>query len=56
MEAQAGLNPAQAPVEVLVDLCVKENTLDETLSYLLKKAKKRGSEGGRKKDGDQGVT
>ena len=42
VEAQAGLNPAQAPVEVLVDLCVKENTLDETLSYLLKKAKKRG--------------
>ena len=44
VEAQAGLNPAQAPVEVLVDLCVKENTLDETLSYLLKKAKKRGLE------------
>ena len=42
VEAQARLNPAQAPVEVLVDLCVKENTLDETLSYLLKKAKKRG--------------
>ncbi|MXQ99589.1 hypothetical protein E5288_WYG021963 [Bos mutus] len=42
VEAQAGLKPEQAPVEVLVDLCIKEDTLDETLSYLLKKAKKRG--------------
>ena len=31
------------PVEVLVDLCIKEDTLDETLSYLLKKAKQRRS-------------
>uniref|UniRef100_A0A8B9WVS7 Melanoma antigen preferentially expressed in tumors n=1 Tax=Bos mutus grunniens TaxID=30521 RepID=A0A8B9WVS7_BOSMU len=43
VEAQAGLKPARAPVEVLVDLCLKEDTLDETLSYLLKKAKQRRS-------------
>ncbi|XP_040091803.1 melanoma antigen preferentially expressed in tumors-like, partial [Oryx dammah] len=43
MEAQAGLMPARAPVEVLLDLCLKEDTLDETLSYLLKKAKQRRS-------------
>ena len=30
-------------MEVLVDLCLKEDTLDETLSYLLKKAKQRRS-------------
>ena len=28
---------------MLVDLCLKEDTLDETLSYLLKKAKQRRS-------------
>ncbi|XP_010833830.1 PREDICTED: melanoma antigen preferentially expressed in tumors-like [Bison bison bison] len=43
VEAQAGLKPARAPVEVLVALCLKEDTLDETLSYLLKKAKQRRS-------------
>lgn len=43
VEAQVGLKPARAPVEVLVDLCLKEDTLDETLSYLLKKAKQRRS-------------
>lgn len=34
-----GLKPAQAPVQVLLDLCLKEDTLKQTLSYLLKKAK-----------------
>ncbi|KAI4529184.1 hypothetical protein MG293_020858 [Ovis ammon polii] len=34
-----GLKPAQAPVKVLLDLCLKEDTLKQTLSYLLKKAK-----------------
>ncbi|KAI4550014.1 hypothetical protein MJT46_019163, partial [Ovis ammon polii x Ovis aries] len=34
-----GLKPARAPVEVLLDLCLKEDTLNQTLSYLLKKAK-----------------
>ncbi|XP_040091791.1 melanoma antigen preferentially expressed in tumors-like, partial [Oryx dammah] len=43
VEAQAGLMPARAPVEVLLDLCLKEDTLDKTLSYLLKKAKQRRS-------------
>ncbi|XP_059740051.1 melanoma antigen preferentially expressed in tumors isoform X2 [Bos taurus] len=43
VEAQAGLKPARAPVEVLVDLCLKEDTLDETVSYLLKKTKQRRS-------------
>uniref|UniRef100_A0A4W2DPV7 Preferentially expressed antigen in melanoma n=1 Tax=Bos indicus x Bos taurus TaxID=30522 RepID=A0A4W2DPV7_BOBOX len=43
VEAQVVLKPAQAPVEVLVDLCLKEDTLDETISYLLKKAKQRRS-------------
>ena len=43
VEAQAGLEPARAPVEVLVNLCLKEGTLDKTLSYLLKKAKQRRS-------------
>ncbi|MXQ99587.1 hypothetical protein E5288_WYG008336 [Bos mutus] len=38
-EAQAGLKPAWAPVQVLVDLCLKEDTLEQTLCYLLKKAK-----------------
>ena len=42
-EAQAGLKPAQAPVQVLVDLCFKEDTLDQALCYLLKKAKQRRS-------------
>ncbi|MXQ99056.1 hypothetical protein E5288_WYG019212 [Bos mutus] len=37
MDAQVGLKP----VQVLVDLCLKEDTLDEILSYLLKKAKQR---------------
>ncbi|KAI4550044.1 hypothetical protein MJT46_019193 [Ovis ammon polii x Ovis aries] len=36
-----GLKPAQAPVQVLLDLCLKEDTLKQTLSYLLKKAKRR---------------
>lgn len=39
--SMAGLKPARAPVEVLVDLCLKDDTLDETLSCLLKKAKQR---------------
>ncbi|MXQ99154.1 hypothetical protein E5288_WYG013388 [Bos mutus] len=43
VDAQVGLKPVQAPVEVLVNLCLKEDTLDETLSYLLKKAKQRRS-------------
>ena len=34
-----GLKPARAPVQVLLDLCLKEDTLKQTLSYLLKKAK-----------------
>ena len=34
-----GLNPARAPVQVLLGLCFKEDTLKQTLSYLLKKAK-----------------
>lgn len=33
----------RGPLEVLVDLCLKEDTLDETLCYLLKKAKQRRS-------------
>ncbi|MXQ99569.1 hypothetical protein E5288_WYG003412 [Bos mutus] len=37
MDAQMGLKP----VQVLVDLCLKEDTLDEILSYLLKKAKQK---------------
>ncbi|KAI4550010.1 hypothetical protein MJT46_019159 [Ovis ammon polii x Ovis aries] len=37
VETQAGLMLVQAPVEVLLDLCLKEDTADETLSYLLKK-------------------
>ena len=37
----AGPKPVRAPVEVLVDLCLKEDTLDETLSCLLRKAKQR---------------
>ena len=41
--SQGGLKPARAPVEVLVDLCLKEDPLDETLCYLLKKAKQRRS-------------
>ena len=28
---------------MLVDLCLKEDTLDETLSYLMEKAKQRRS-------------
>ncbi|XP_060264717.1 melanoma antigen preferentially expressed in tumors-like [Ovis aries] len=43
VESQAVLKLVRAPVEVLVDLCLKEDTLDETLSYLLKKAKQRRS-------------
>ena len=43
VEAQAGLKPVQAPVQVLVDLCLKEDTLEQTLCYLLKKAKQRRS-------------
>lgn len=39
--SKTGLKPARAPMEVLVDLWLKEDTLDETLSYLLKKAKQR---------------
>ena len=42
-EAQAGLKLARAPVQVLVDLCLKEDTLDQALCYLLKKAKQRRS-------------
>ena len=38
-----GLKPAWAPVQVLVDLCFKEDTLDKILCYLLKKAKERRS-------------
>ena len=41
--SKVGLKPARAPMEVLVDLWLKEDTLDETLSYLLKKAKQRRS-------------
>ncbi|KAI4550025.1 hypothetical protein MJT46_019174 [Ovis ammon polii x Ovis aries] len=33
-----GLKPAWAPVQVLLDLCLKEDTRNQTLSYLLKKA------------------
>lgn len=39
--SKAGLKLARAPMEVLVDLWLKEDTLDETLSYLLKQAKQR---------------
>ncbi|MXQ99178.1 hypothetical protein E5288_WYG005328 [Bos mutus] len=42
-EAQVGLKPAWAPVQVLVDLCLKEDTLEQTLRYLLKRAKQRRS-------------
>ncbi|MXQ99032.1 hypothetical protein E5288_WYG005079 [Bos mutus] len=42
-EAQAGLKPTQAPVQVLVDLCLKEDILDQALCYLLKKAKQKRS-------------
>ncbi|KAI4529175.1 hypothetical protein MG293_020849 [Ovis ammon polii] len=34
-----GLKPTRAPVQVLLDLYVKEDTRNQTLSYLLKKAK-----------------
>ncbi|MXQ99571.1 hypothetical protein E5288_WYG009445 [Bos mutus] len=43
VETQAGLKPERAPVQVLVDLCLKEDTLDQTLCYLLKKTKQRRS-------------
>ena len=42
-EAQAGLKPERAPVQVLVNLCLKEDTLEQILCYLLKKAKQRRS-------------
>ena len=34
-----GLKPSRAPLQVLLELCLKEDTLNQTLSYLLKKAK-----------------
>ncbi|KAI4529150.1 hypothetical protein MG293_020824 [Ovis ammon polii] len=34
-----GLKPAWAPVQVLLEQCLKEDTRNQTLSYLLKKAK-----------------
>ena len=43
VEAQVGLKPVWAPVQVLVELCLKENTLEQILCYLLKKAKQRRS-------------
>ena len=34
-----GLKPSRAPLQVLLELCLKEDTLNQTLSYLLKKVK-----------------
>ncbi|XP_059536605.1 melanoma antigen preferentially expressed in tumors-like, partial [Myotis daubentonii] len=34
-------NPPLAPVEVLIDLCLKKGVLDESLSYLIKKVSER---------------
>uniref|UniRef100_A0A8C6ANC7 Preferentially expressed antigen in melanoma n=1 Tax=Monodon monoceros TaxID=40151 RepID=A0A8C6ANC7_MONMO len=39
--ARAWLKQTSAPVEVLIDLCLKEGTPDASLSYLLKKVKQR---------------
>uniref|UniRef100_A0A8C6AF52 Melanoma antigen preferentially expressed in tumors-like n=1 Tax=Monodon monoceros TaxID=40151 RepID=A0A8C6AF52_MONMO len=39
--ARAWLKQTSAPMEVLIDLCLKEGTPDASLSYLLKKVKQR---------------
>ncbi|MXQ99031.1 hypothetical protein E5288_WYG005075 [Bos mutus] len=38
-EVQAGLKLAWAPLQVVAELCLKEDTLEQTLCYLLKKVK-----------------
>ncbi|XP_058387861.1 melanoma antigen preferentially expressed in tumors-like [Diceros bicornis minor] len=39
--SRVGLKQPLAPVEVLIDLCLKEGTPDESLTYLIKKVKQR---------------
>lgn len=39
--SRAGPSPPRAPVQVFVDLCLKEGVPDESLSYLIKKATAR---------------
>uniref|UniRef100_A0A8D1NMR5 Preferentially expressed antigen in melanoma n=1 Tax=Sus scrofa TaxID=9823 RepID=A0A8D1NMR5_PIG len=40
-DAKVGPKQPWAPVEVLIDLCLKEGTPDQSLTYLLKKVKQR---------------
>uniref|UniRef100_A0A8C3WIF7 PRAME nuclear receptor transcriptional regulator n=1 Tax=Catagonus wagneri TaxID=51154 RepID=A0A8C3WIF7_9CETA len=40
-DSKAGPKQPWAPVEVLIDLCLKEGTPDRSLAYLLKKVKQR---------------
>ncbi|EPY81146.1 melanoma antigen preferentially expressed in tumors [Camelus ferus] len=40
--SRAGPKQPSVPVEVLIDLCLKEGTPDQSLTYLLKKVKQRG--------------
>uniref|UniRef100_A0A452R2C5 PRAME nuclear receptor transcriptional regulator n=1 Tax=Ursus americanus TaxID=9643 RepID=A0A452R2C5_URSAM len=37
----SGTRPPLAPVEVLIDLCLKESTPDESVAYLIQKVKQR---------------
>uniref|UniRef100_A0A8D1QH10 Preferentially expressed antigen in melanoma n=1 Tax=Sus scrofa TaxID=9823 RepID=A0A8D1QH10_PIG len=41
LHAKVGPKQPWAPVEVLIDLCLKEGTPDQSLTYLLKKVKQR---------------